>query len=129
MRKWSKQGFLNPADSNDDGWFKFSVRPRHGKADSSLGLGIQFIISDCSNKIYLEFEPNNVFIGPTGKLESRPDQIVRALQSIKERRKKIRLFAKAVADAAAVIEENLDDYESKIITLQAELAASKNEKE
>lgn len=107
MRKWSKQGFLNPADSNDDGWYKFSIRPKSNR--NSLGIGIQYIISDCSNKIYLEMEPDYISINSDGT-PYNVDDAKRALKSIEVRRKKIRGFAAAVAQSAEKIEEALDHY-------------------
>lgn len=117
MRKWSKQGFLNPADSNDDGWFKFSIRPYHLSPGKRLGFGVQYIISDCSNKIYLEFGPDSVQVGKDGRIDDKATNVENALQSIKERRKKIRSFSSAVAKVCAMIEENLDDYERQIMEL------------
>lgn len=114
LRKWSKQGFLNPADSNDDGWFKFSIRPRGRDYRNSLGVSIQFIISDCSNKIYLEFEPENIAVNADGSAYN-PADAKRVLTSIKVRRKKIRLFAEAVRAAAEKIEETLDSYEDIVV--------------
>jgi hypothetical protein len=114
LRKWSKQGFLNPADSNDDGWFKFSIRPRIKDYRNSIGVGIQYIISDCSNKIYLEFEPENIAINADGSVYN-PADAKRVLASIKVRRKKIRLFAEAVSLSAEKIEETLDEYEAMVL--------------
>jgi hypothetical protein len=107
MRKWSKQGFLNPADSNDDGWYKFSIRPK--KTKWNLGLGIQYIISDCSNKIYLEFEPNYVQLSDDGGM-TKPEEYKAVNQSVADRVKKNRDFAAAVAKAAEMIEKNLLDF-------------------
>ena len=115
MIKWSKQGFLNPASSNDDGWFKFSIRPKFNKWGNK-GLDIQYIISDCSNKIYLEFGPDNVYLDSAGGLNDLSGA-KSALASIKTRRKKIRLFASAVAQSAEKIEAALDAYEEQILTL------------
>lgn len=112
MRKWSKQGFLNPADSNDDGWYKFSIRPK--KYKNTLAVGIQYIISDCSNKIYLEFEPDNVALNTDGSAYNVNDAR-EALASVKTRRKKIRDFAAAVAKSAEMIELVLDEYEAKVL--------------
>jgi len=112
MRKWSKQGFLNPADSNDDGWYKFSIRPK--KSKSSVELDIQYIISDCSNKIYLEFEPDCILLEDNGGMRS-PERYTAVMKSIEARRKKNRLFADAVAKAAEQIEKALDEYEEEVI--------------
>lgn len=116
MRKWAKQGFLNPADSNDDGWYKFSIRPKKDKW--RMGLGIQYIISDCSNKAYLEFEPDQINLDGNGRPHpDRVDDAKRVLVSIKTRRKKIKDFAAAVALSAEKIEEALDSYEEQVIAV------------
>ena len=111
MRKWAKQGFLNPADSNDDGWYKFSIRPKKNKW--SLGLSIQYIISDCSNKAYLEFEPDYVPLDEDGGLKNDEDYR-KVIKSIKARRKKINDFAAAVAKSAEMINLNLDEFEAEV---------------
>lgn len=115
MRKWARQGFLNPADSNDDGWYKFSIRPKSEtySGGGSLGFSIQYIISDCSNKIYLEFEPNYVTLRTDGGVNSVVDAR-RSLKSIATRRKKIRDFAKAVAQSAEKIEQALDEHQANV---------------
>ena len=118
MKKWSKQSFLNPADSNDDGWFKFSIRPKPFKKNprgSYAGVDIQFIVSDCSNKIYLEFAPRNVSINEAGFITETPENVQRVLQSIKNRRKKIDLFANAVRDFQTNAHANLDAFEADIM--------------
>lgn len=112
MRKWSRQGFLNSADSNDDGWFKFSIRPK--KDAYRIGMGIQYIIADCSNKIYLEFEPDYVALSDDGGVKDLPDAF-EALKSVDTRRKKIQRLAGAVAQSAEKIEEALSDYEVKLL--------------
>lgn len=111
MRKWSKQGFLNPADSNDDGWYKFSIRPKKNKW--SLGLGIQYIISDCSNKIYLEFEPDYVPLDNDGGIKDT-SEYKKAVESVKARRKKNRDFVAAVVKAGEMIEQNLSEFEDAL---------------
>lgn len=116
MRKWAKQGFLNPADSNDDGWYKFSIRPKNEtySGGGSIGCSIQYIISDCSNKIYLEFEPNYITLRHDGGANSIVDA-KRSLKSVAVRRKKIRDFAKAVAQSAEKIEQALDAHEASVL--------------
>jgi hypothetical protein len=124
MRKWSKQGFLNPADSNDDGWYKFSIRPKVS-GRNSLGLSIQYIISDCSNKIYLEFEPDYISTNSDGTPYSIEDA-KRALKSVEVRRKKIRDFAAAVALSAEKIEGALDEF-ADVVQASIDKALDKGE--
>jgi hypothetical protein len=112
MSKWSKQAFLNPADSNDDGWYKFSVRP--SKHLKSIGLSIQYIISDCSNKIYLEFGPDSIAIESDGGAKDI-SYAQDALKDITDRRKKIKAWGAAVAKSVEMIEKNLNDYEVEVL--------------
>ena len=124
FKKWGRQAFLNPADSNDDGWYKFSIRPRakgRGVYGGTIGFGVQYIISDCSNKIYLEFEPDNVSVEGDGACYSIPDARA-ALRSSKVRRKKIQDFAAAVAASAEKIIEALDEFDSQVeVSIQKRL--------
>lgn len=115
FKKWGKQGFLNPPDSNDDGWYKFSIRPRKRSNNygGTIGVGIQYIISDCSNKIYLEFEPNNVSIETNGAAYNVHDAR-EALRSSKVRRKKIEDFYNAVAASHEKIIETLDEFDRQV---------------
>lgn len=112
MRKWAKQGFLNPADSNDDGWYKFSIRPKMSK--KSIGMSIQYIISDCSNKIYLEFDPDYVTIDAVTGAAVDPAAARGALRFAETRKKKIRDFAAAVALSAEKIEESINEYQVRV---------------
>lgn len=113
MRKWAKQGFLNPADSNDDGWYKFSIRPK--KTRWSIGMSIQYILSDCSNKIYLEFEPTYIALDDEDGGAKDVESAKSVLDSIKVRRKKNNDFAAAVAKAAEMINQNLDEFEQDVL--------------
>jgi len=111
MRKWGKQGFLNSADSNDDGWYKFSIRPKVSKG--SLEVDIQFMIADCSNKVYLDFEPDYLTLEDDGSLRD-VERAKAALKGIDRRIKKARSFADAVVDGTRKIEEALLEYEALI---------------
>lgn len=113
MRGWSKQGFLNPASSNDDGWYKFSVRP--GKGSRYIDMSIQYIISDCSNKAYLEFSPSSVAINDDGSVMRKSDA-KEAIVDAKERIKKIRKFNNAVAESAVKIEDALEQFIADVET-------------
>lgn len=114
MRKWSKQGFLNGADSNDSGWFKFSIRPRTDDyGDSHRGFSVVCKIADCSEQIHLDFAPESLYVDAYG----RPDSLKRAARvktSIANRRKKIALFAAAVQTFADKYNEALDEYEAEV---------------
>lgn len=116
MRAWSLQKFLNPASSNDDGWFKFSIRPnsdsRRRKGPARRHPSIQFIISDCSNKIYLEFEPETIYLDGDELISKTSKK--RTLDSIKARRKKIHLFADSIETARWKIVEALDEFEDYV---------------
>ena len=114
MRKWSKQGFLNPADSNDDGWYKFSIRPLGRHRNRTIGFNMQYIISDCSNKIYLEFEPDMVSINDDGSAYKVGDALD-ALKDIKARRKKMKDWVAAVNLAGEKLEEAMDTYEAQVL--------------
>lgn len=107
IRKWGKQGFLNPADSNDDGWFKFSIRPSKG----SPGFSDYFVISDCSNKIYLEFNVDH--FGPN----SSTTDLKARLAQIKVRKRKIATFRNAIIQACDKFDEALDIVEENINTI------------
>lgn len=111
MRKWGKQGFLNPATSNDDGWYKFSIRPKI--RDNRLELNIQYIISDCSNKVYLEFEPNWVRLESDGTVVDY-SEAKETLKETAERIKKIRKFSAAVAESAERIEQALLEFQEQV---------------
>lgn len=110
MRKWSKQGFLNPASSNDDGWYKFSIRP--GEIERVIGFNVQYIIADCGNKIYLEFDPINIYLDANGGLDTKTNKAFakKAIKDANERIKKIRKFTEAVVESEAEITAALRDY-------------------
>lgn len=107
VRKWAKQGFLNPADSNDDGWFKFSIRP----SKASPEFSDCFIISDCSNKIYLEFNIDH--FSP----KSSTNDLKARLAQIKVRKRKISTFRNAIVQACDKFDEALDIVEENILAI------------
>jgi hypothetical protein len=113
MRGWSKQGFLNPASSNDDGWYKFSIRPDTRK--SVISVDIQYIIADCSNKSYLDFGSENVYLNDDGTINNR-SQAKRAIKDAKARIKKIQKFNKVVAESAVAIEQSLEQFIADVET-------------
>jgi len=132
--KWGTQGFLNDVDSEDSGWYKFSIRSRREgrkKANSKdFGHSITFQIADCSQKIYLDMHWSGLFyshMNDISRIELGP--IDEALSNIRARRKKIKKFAAAVAKAAVKIEESLDIDEAEVLEFRAKVVEAKREKE
>lgn len=76
-------------------------------------MSIQYIISDCSNKIYLEFAPDYVSLDDDGGVKELEDY-TEALATVKARRKKNKDFVAAVVKAGEMIEKNLDDFETDL---------------
>lgn len=104
--KWGIQKFLNDVDSDDDGWFKFSIRP-YGNKQKGTGFGYNVLctIGDCNTRIRLDFEPESLYNFKDKK---------KVLADIKVRRKKIKLFRDAVNAFADKVLEMLDTYESEV---------------
>lgn len=113
IKKWGSQLFLNPPGSNDDGWAKFSIRPTPLK--DYVGFTSAFIISDCSNKAYLEFDPGQWSIS---KLQSddRTDK-KEAVATVNEKLKKVRAFRRAIVIALDKFEEALEETKAQIESL------------
>jgi len=113
MRKWSKQGFFNDADSNDSGFYKFSIRPRDNEWRNEIGFSTIFKMADCSERINLEFGPPSVYVRPDGGVE-RLGEAKRALTKLKARRKKVKILREAINMYCDKIEEFFDQYEEEV---------------
>lgn len=104
--KWGIQKFLNDVDSDDDGWFKFSIRP-YNKSGSgkAFGYNVYCTIADCSSRITLDFQPEHCYTDEDSH---------KVLKDIKVRRKKIKLFRDSVNAFADKVLEMLDKYEAEV---------------
>ena len=119
MRSWGSQKFLNPVNSGDDGWFKFSIR----KKKRSKGVLVDFdydtyfTMADCSNKINLEFDPESEYTttiydnDPADRRKRRRDGL---LKSIAARRAKVDTLAKGVLEFQKKLNEALDEFEDEL---------------
>jgi hypothetical protein len=117
--KWGRQGFLNPVDSRDDGWYKFATE--FTKDDRKICVNTQFTISDCSNKAYLEFDVRYLYFGTTSL-----DEISERQKEINARRKKVKELRDAVAEWAEETLAIYDKYEDALKSIKKE--AKKNGK-
>ncbi len=104
MKNWGIQKFLNPVGHNDDGYFKFSIRFKK----KTKRPDIYCKIADCSGAIYLEFGPE---LNDYGTPQDR-------LVDIKERKKKINLFADAIEDFRSHAIKAFDEYEESLVEQQ-----------
>jgi len=117
--KWGKQGFLNPVDSRDDGWYKFATE--FTQDDRKIVVNTQFTISDCSNKAYLEFDLRYLYFGTTAL-----DEINERQKDLNARRKKVKELRDAVAEWAEGTLAIYDKYEDALKSIKKE--AKKNAK-
>ena len=134
--KWGRQAFLNPASSEDSGWYKFSIRPRRsGRTKASLknlGHSITFQIADCSNKIYLDMDWSGLYYAHLKDEELHTvslSHVDEGLEDIKERRVKVRKFAEAIRQAAEKIEEALDLDEKEVLAFREKVVEAKERQE
>jgi hypothetical protein len=104
--KWGRQGFLNPTDSRDDGWFKFSTELE--VSERSAAVNTKFAIADCSNKSELEFDMNFYSSATLRDIDEN-------IKSLNARRKKVQKLASAVAKWAEKTLEIYDEYEKILI--------------
>lgn len=101
-RSYSRQGFLNPADSEDSGYFKFSLK----KKDERPGrVTVMYRLADCSSNIELDFSVWGLSKPDDDDAPQKASEIIKMLE---ERRKKMRKFADAVAAFAEKYDEALD---------------------
>ena len=87
MIKFGTQGFLNPVDSEDNGWWKFSIRqsdPEDYK-DYVGHVSAKFIVADCSNQSHLEFQVG----GLTTYRKVTKAMKDRALADVRNRRRRL----------------------------------------
>lgn len=111
MRNWGMQGFLNGVDSEDDGWFKFSIKKREdasGKPFKSPVYSIYCRIADCSKSVNLEFGPDiygDNSIKGMGNWQFAKKQVA-------ARRAKVKKFRDAVDKFAERVLESLDETEA-----------------
>jgi hypothetical protein len=106
QHKWGKQSFLNPVDSRDDGWFKLGLE--FSVSNRRLEINSKFCISDCSNKIELDFDIS------FWKQSFTKEDIDKAFKSIRERREKARLFKESIEEWYTEISKMYDAYERKL---------------
>jgi hypothetical protein len=101
-RSYGRQGFLNPADSEDSGYFKFSLKKRDEKPGR---VTVVYRIADCSQNIELDFSVWGLNKPDEDDAPEKASDIIKMLEA---RRKKMRKFADAVATFAAKYDEALD---------------------
>jgi hypothetical protein len=109
-RSYSRQGFLNPADSEDSGSYKFSLK----KKDEIPGrVTAIYRLADCSQHIELDFS----VYGLSDPENASTEKIQNHIKVIEQRRAKMQKFAKAVAefankydDALALALDDLREY-------------------
>lgn len=119
MRSWGVQKFLNPVSHADDGWFKFSIRKKpkaiHSRIDAIFGYDTKFIISDCSNKVVLDFDP--YFEEPIYTDDS-PETVARKkqqyLSEMKGRLDKVDMLAKGVVEFQSKLREAYKELEAEL---------------
>lgn len=119
MRSWGVQKFLNPVSHADDGWFKFSIRKKSPRRNAGItaifGYDTKFIISDCSNKVVLDFDP--YFEDPIYDNDS-PESVARKkqqyLSEMKNRLDKVDMLAKGVVDFQSKLQEAYKELETEL---------------
>lgn len=111
--KFGIQKFLNPADSNDSGYLKLSIRPREGMrrgTQSNAGHSVTYQLADCSDRIYLDFS-----YGGSVDFESfstSTEEVKRMKRSMNKRRRKMQLFVDAINKFADKYFEAMDEDEA-----------------
>lgn len=120
MESWGKQNFLNPVNSRDDGWFKFGLE--YEATDRHININSKFCISDCSNKINLEFD---LSIWKSGFTQKDFDKEVIKLR---ERRAKVKMFKDAIDEWYEEITTMYDQYELEMNKFMKKVIRKKNEK-
>lgn len=115
-RTFGRQAFLNPYGSYDSGYYKMSLK----KSDEKPGrVSVFYRIADCSQMIELDFGTNGVKVHGVDLTKTDIPALVKSeIAFIKERRKKMAKFAKAVADFAAAYDvataEAIADLEAEL---------------
>lgn len=135
--RWGIQGFLNDVDSEDSGWYKFSVLPRstsrrNKKSKYDFGHSVTFQIADCSQKIYLDMDWNGLYFSHLSEDNLHQvdlPTIDSALKKLKQRRKKIAKFVDAVNRAGEKIAEMLDSDYDAVLEFREKVVQSKKAKE
>ena len=111
--KFGVQTFLNPVDSVDSGYIKFSIMPNgYGEAERKKYFGhtITWQIADCSKKVYLEFDGWHGY-DHSGKGLSK-HSVRSRLKTLRGRRKKLQLFVDSVNSMAEKVFQAMDEDEA-----------------
>lgn len=120
MESWGKQNFLNPVNSRDDGWFKFGLE--FEATDRHININSKFTISDCSNKVNLEFD---LSIWKSGFTEKDYEKEVKELR---ERRAKAQMLKDAVDEWFDELTGMYDMYEREMEKYIKKVRRKKNAK-
>jgi predicted DNA-binding protein len=116
--KWGEQNFLNGVHSRDDGWYKLGLEFEND--DSGARVNSKFTVSDCSNKISLDFGVSSWRRNVTMK-EIKDD-----LEYLAERRAKAELLHDAIEAWYEEITDRYNKYEEALRSMKVE--AKKNAK-
>lgn len=95
VKKYGKQGFFNPPDSDDDGSYKLSIRPHNSQPERP---SIYFQLRDCSNYIVLDLD--------TYGTNDKPKE----LKEAKKRLKKIRKMRRVIDEFLSKAEDAMAKY-------------------
>jgi len=109
VKKYGKQGFFNPVDSDDDGSYKLSVRPAEIE---SRRPQIYFKLRDCSKsvKFDLDTEDYDTYDGQHYDPAHEIDQAKRRLKKIKKMR---RVFDEFLGHAEKTMIDYVEFLESR----------------
>jgi hypothetical protein len=116
--RWGDQNFLNSVHSRDDGWYKFALEFENDK--SGVRVNSKFTISDCSNKISLDFGVSS------WRREITVKEMKSDLDYLRERRAKAKLLFDAISEWYEEIDDRFDKYEEELRNMLSE--AKKNGK-
>ena len=117
VKKFGIQQFLNHVHSGASGYVKFAIRPE--KRDGAIGIEAEAQLADCTNKIYLEFEPRSLYPsrGSAHNGDTRVYDkvaILKSKSSIRHMRQKVDKFRRSVVSFCNAMDESLDEMERQI---------------
>lgn len=121
MDRWGDQNFLNKVHSRDDGWYKFGLEFESDK--SGVRVNSKFTISDCSNKISLDFGVSSWRRNVTKK-EIKDD-----LEYLRDRREKAKLLYEAIEDWYEELTERYDKYEEGLRAMLSDVKKDAKKKD
>jgi hypothetical protein len=118
--RWGDQNFLNGVHSRDDGWYKFGLEFENDS--SGIRVNSKFSISDCSNKINLDFGVSS------WKRNATKSDLKADLADLRERRVKAKLLFEAISEWYDEITERYDKYEEAAVALLEEVKKNAKKK-